>query len=127
MKTINNYLIERLKLNKDTKIKKLYDDSTNYLVYPNSGDWLPFKEDYSYKKILLSNLSVEVFIVPGSNILKITNRFKDSASKVWILPNKFNINEFENDIDKDCKNFCDLIPYLDKNYTVFYENNKCLY
>lgn len=129
MKTIDNYLIERLKLNSNSKVKKvtnIYDDSTNYLVYPDAIDWLPFEEDYNYKKILLSNI-VEVFIVPGSDILNITNEFIERTSKVWILPDKFNISEFKKDINKDWKNIYDLKAYLDKKYTVFYENNKCLY
>lgn len=127
MKTIDNYLIERLKLNSDSKIKNIYDDSTNYLVYADATDWLPFEEDYHYKNILLSYILVEVFIVPGSDILKITNEFVERTSKVWILPDKFNIDEFKKDINKNCKNIYDLKAYLDKNYTVFYENNKCLY
>lgn len=127
MKTIDNYLIERLKLNKDSKVvKNMYDDSTNYLVYPDATDWLPFEEDYNYEKILLSKL-IEVFIVPGSDILKITNEFEERTSRVWILPDKFNIDEFKKDINKYCKNFYDLMAYLYKKYTVFYENNKCLY
>lgn len=126
MKTINNYLIERLKLNKESKVKNMYNDSTNYLVYPDATDWLPFEEDYNYKKILLSNMA-ELFIVPGSDILKIMNEFVERTSKVWILPDKFNIDEFEKDINKDYEYIYDLKEYLDKNYTVFYENNKCLY
>jgi hypothetical protein len=116
-------------LNSDSKVKKvknIYDESTNYLVYPDATDWLPFEEDYNYKNILLSNMT-EVFIVPGSDILKIINEFVERTSKVWILPDKFNIDEFEKDINKDYKYIYDLKEYLDKNYTVFYENNKCLY
>ena len=127
MKKINVYINERLKLNNDSKIKKIYDDSINYLVYPDATDWLPFEEDYNYKKILLPNIIAEVFIVPGSDILKITNELEERTSKVWILPDKFNIDEFKEDINKICKSIYDLKTYLDKNYTVFYENNKCLY
>lgn len=124
MINLNSFIIERLKISKDSKIKSI----NNYLVYANNMDWYNnFHDKYhdNYTNIIIGDdRQFEFFIVPRSEIIDITKNLKDKESKVWELPNDFKFTEQEIKKINDNVYLYKILDYFDKNFKIFYENNK---
>jgi len=98
MKTIINFIQERLKLNSDSKIHK----EKQYLVFPISPDYSTFIDLYpkykpiSYKDDIDSDNDFDIFIVSEVDIHDICEEFDTgSYTTIWKLPDKFDVNEFK--------------------------------
>ena len=98
MKTITNFIQERLKLNSNSKIYK----EKQYLVFPISPDYNTFVDLYpeykpiSYKDNIDSDNDFDIFIVSEHDIHDMCEEFDTgSLTAIWELPDEFDVNEFK--------------------------------
>lgn len=117
MKTITNFIQERLKLNSDSKIFK----EKQYLVFPISPDYSTFVDLYpkykpiSYTDDIDSDNDFDIFIVSEHDIHDMCEEFDTySQTTIWELPDEFNVNEFKKWFIKKSNQFYHYREVIDK-------------
>lgn len=89
MKTINQFLTERLKLNKDSKAK----DDRKIILIPFNADYAELKHTYQHNLIITQH-NPNIFIFDYDEGLKIANQFNDSSSNAYNVPADMSLEEF---------------------------------
>ena len=99
MKTINLYITEKLKINKDSKLSA----HDMYYVIPRYNIFTECMKKYEHNKIDTNNKRDVGFILWVSDIKYLLKKYHDYITK---YPNDFNIYEIPNEYDT-CDTFKD--------------------
>lgn len=89
MKTINQFLTERLKINKDSKVK----DDRKIILIPFNADYAELKHKYQHNLIAMEH-NVNIFIFDYDEGLKIANEFRNSESSAYNIPKDMSLEKF---------------------------------
>ena len=89
MKTLNKFIIERLKLNKDSKAK----DDRKIILIPFNADYAELKHKYQHNLITMEH-NTNIFIFDYDEGLKIANKFMSSSSSAYNVPKDMSLEEF---------------------------------
>jgi len=89
MKTINQFLTERLKINKDSKAK----DDRKIILIPFNADYAVLKHKYQHNLISMLHNS-NIFIFDYDEGLKIAKEFENSCSCAYNVPEDMSLEKF---------------------------------
>ena len=89
MKTLNKFIIERLKINKDSKAK----DDRKIILIPFNSDYAELKHKYPHNLITMEH-NVNIFIFDYDEGLKIANKFENSSSGAYNVPKDMSLEKF---------------------------------
>ena len=109
MKSIIQYINERLKISKDIEIKK------DYVVFPYGIDWVKINQIPDIEKLYHGGQGYEVFIIHNNKLQDIIKKLKEKKSKIWQLSN-MSFNDFQDfyENDNDITTIDELIDILNK-------------
>jgi len=101
MRNLNNFIIERLKLNKDTKIRQSFSEEY-CIVVPFELKWSVFCQKYEQWSIC-GHGDFNFFIIPIKDVIEKTIELKkyNESVEIYKIPNKY--DSFE-ELKTDHKN-----------------------
>ena len=105
MKTLDNFIIERLKLNKETQIRHGFNEEY-CIVVPFDLKWYNFCEKYEHWSTYIHG-DYHFFVIPIKDIIERNTELKDyeGSADIYKIPDKYDSFE-ELKTDHENKKFC---------------------